>query len=237
MSALPPMFTPLSSWFLDFSLTHSPGHFHAFFSVYLWDFYFILALLYRRFSLKVAYAFRWFCLVKFHLWLTCFQSCTVCHSKLLFFWVPGVQAVHNPYQPPRVFRPAPKPNLTQGLGYLHMAALRLTFSNSPGKKKKKHIPFFFSICMRLWREPWQPLPRFVGQFRQLSITSKHQMGWMEAILQKVLCEWLLQWSFQLEWEQPESIACSAQFHRLKSCRWLPQAPEVSLPPWCISNKL
>lgn len=136
MSALPPMLTPLSSEFLDFSLAHSPGHFHAFFSVYLWDFYFILALLYRRFSLKVAYAFWWLCLVKFHLWLTCFQSCSVCYSKLLFFWVPGVQAIRSLYQPPRVFRPVPKPNLAQGLGYLHMAALRLTFTNSPGKKKK-----------------------------------------------------------------------------------------------------
>lgn len=102
---------------------------------------------------------------------------------------------------------------------------------------EKHIPFFFSICMLLRREPWQPFPQFVGQFRQLSITRKHQMGWMEAILQKVLWVWLLQWSFQLETEQPKSTACSAQFHRLKSCRWLPQAPEVGSPPWCISSKL
>lgn len=34
--------------------------------------------------------------------------------------------------------------LAQGLGYLHMAALRLTFSNSPGKKKTKQNTFHFS---------------------------------------------------------------------------------------------
>lgn len=29
-------------------------------------------------------------------------------------------------------------------------------------------------------------PKFLGHFRQLSITGKHQMGWVQAILQKAL---------------------------------------------------
>lgn len=78
----------------------------------------------------------------------------------------------------------------------------------------------------LWGEVWQLFPQFQGCFRQPSITGKHQMGWMEAILQKVLWDRLPQWSFQLEAERPESTAFSAQFHRLESYRWLPQAPEV-----------
>lgn len=39
-----------------------------------------------------------------------------------------------------------------------------------------------------------------GTFQGLYITGKHQMGWIETILQKVLWDWLPQWSFQLEAE-------------------------------------
>lgn len=140
MSGLPPMLTPLSPEFLGFSLAHSPGHFHAFLFCIPLRFLFYLGPTILRFLANVAYAFCRFCLVKFHRWLPCFQSCTLCYSGFLVFWVHRVQTLYNLCQPPSVLRPPPKPCLAPGWGYLHVAAMRLTFSDSPGKTHPIFLP-------------------------------------------------------------------------------------------------
>ena len=117
--------------------------------------------------------------------------------------------------PPRLLRPVPEPLL-----WLQAQVTRL---RRAGTRQAFMIHLENTSPPRL--SAGKPSSSFLS-FRQPSITGKHQMGWIEAILQKVLRDWLPQWSFQLETERPESTAFSAQFHRLKNYRWLPRAPEV-----------
>lgn len=120
--------------------------------------------------------------------------------------------------PPRLLRPVPEPLLRPVPEPLLRLQAQVTRLLRTGTRQAFMIHLENTSPPRL--SVGKPSSSFLS-FRQPSITRKHQMGWIEAILQKVLRDWLPQWSFQLEAERPESSAFSAQFHRLKNYRWLP----------------
>lgn len=166
----------------------------------------------------------WFHGVEFGLWFAYFKSS--------FIWFSFSSPIHLrqsiPPFPPNLLRhisePLPQPQA-------QVACTWQVWCNTLWYTWKTQSP------MPLWKEPWQPFPGS-GTFQAALHHWKAADGMDKGNSADSATWWASSVVFPAGSRAARKHSFSAQFHRLKSYRWLPQAPEVcAASPDGISCKL